>query len=158
VNAAPESVPPPAAVRAMQDAMTRAALRDSVGAMDALEVLLDYGMHAVYAASCSWAEVIKRFTMLCDDGGVVGFAVLEVLDEQGRRLDPADVAPEQRAKVWAAQFLTAHCNDDDDMRRALFDAHVERDPGRAAENVLALLSAAGAAIRSHTPNQGTDPI
>jgi hypothetical protein len=149
----PDEVLPSPVVQAMQAAVAHTAAGRSVAKADALEVLFDHSMDAVYAACAAWAEVVRLFTGL-DEGNE--FTELEIVDRRsGARMDPREADEFEQPRIWAGQFLATHVNGDRASRLALFNV-AAADPAVCARNVLALLDVAGAAVRSQMPGGG-DP-
>ena len=91
-----------------------------------------YEERGLYALSVLMAEAIKKIGFSDSHG----LARIEMLNGGV----PEDLPPESRAEIWAARFLVAHLNDDEDMRWALWRA--ERDPARLTSNVAALVGMA----------------
>lgn len=134
---------PDAVVAAIGDALSFTVAGDSGRARAAVDVLLEHGVDAVYAACCAWADVIARHVDLSGDAGE--FVRLEVVDADRTVIDPGTVAsPEGQARIWTGRFVAAHINGDGATRVALFNVATPED---CARNVMTLLRAAGSATK-----------
>lgn len=133
-------------IQRVEQAMVDAVERGADGDLDAVErelqVLFDYGMNAVYGACAAWAERVKELAGMDD---LEGFAYPKLVGADGRLVEPQDVVPGDRPKVWVARFLAAHVNGDGDIRKALFEM---ADADSCGKNVVELLNTTAGLVRA----------
>lgn len=133
-------------------AMAAAADRKIYQAAKVLATVTEqYGPAGVYSLCMCFAEVIHNHATagMPAEARAAGARVVVLTDHK----DPS--SPEARAPLWAARFVAAYANDDQDTSTALFTEPLKA--GNAAEyrrNVGALLAMAAAMVRAASATGG----
>lgn len=79
-------------------------------------------------------------------GRHAGLAELQITTDSGRPVEPEDLPPDLRPKLWAARFVTAFVNDDRATLNALFDASLRATTAEHLADMAALIGLAGRAV------------
>src|SRR5690348_3803404 len=99
---------PPGLTDAAKRALAARATGDGPGLLSAMDVITSYGDLALYAVCRGWAAFVA--------GAIPGegFAELEVETVDGQPVDPSNLPPSAARDLWAARFITASANGDED--------------------------------------------
>lgn len=152
VAAEPPALPP----LLVEEALNRALAGDVYGGGMLLVPLIEDSRRECFAL-CVMLATAATYGV---EPGPDGMFVLEISDmETGRLGRPEDLPPDAQ---FAAQFVTAWANKDQDAAQALFDAlaadgDTEAGMGRVVDGVLALYGMAIASVRALIEEQRTNP-
>jgi len=120
-------------------------------AMEMVAVIDRYGNAGVYSLCMCFAEIVHGHATAGMPAEARAGATAVVLTEPGAP-EPSGKA---RALLWAARFVAAYANDDDQQTMALFLAPLEGGrPDHARLNVAALLGMAADLVRAAAAKTG----